>query len=129
MNWPDVVAALVAEVDGDAAILALLGGSPRLYPSDDPHAGALPSLAYTVVVDRDGENVDALDIQWDIFGSEDTVASLYPLLKARVSSRRTRTIGGIAIWMDRIAGRVHPAPEAGTAHYSFDVRYSTAHGD
>lgn len=128
MNWPEVVALLVAEVDADPEILAALGGVPRLYPSDDPHAGALPSLAYTVIVDDDGENADTLDIQWDIFGREEEVATLYGLLKRRVTSRSPRTLGGVALWMDYAGGRSHPAPEPGTAHYSFDARYSTAHG-
>lgn len=128
MKWPEVVTALVTALEADAELLATLGGSPRIYPSDDPHAGALPSVAYTLITDTEAENFEDVRLQWDVFGTADEVVTIERRLRALVASRSPGVIGGLAMFAVFLSGRSLPAPEPGTAHRSFDVLYSPFFG-
>lgn len=127
MRWGEVVEALIAELEADASLLALLGGESRIYPSDDPHAGSLPSIGYTVVTDEEEENLESVRIQWDIFGTEPEVLAIERILRPLVTSRYPKTVQGLAMFLIPLAGRTLPSPEPGTAHRTFDAIYQPAY--
>jgi hypothetical protein len=122
MRYPEVVAALVAEIQADSAIISALGGN-RIYPSDDAHAGSVPSIGYTEITDTEDENFEDIRIQWDVFGTDAQVVTIERLLRARVTSRSPKTVQGVAMWMVFIAGRRIPAAEPGLKHRTFDASY------
>lgn len=126
MRWPEVVEALVTELEADADLTTALGGQ-RIYPSDDPHAGSLPSIGYTVITDEEDENLESVRIQWDVLGLESEVVTIERLLRAKVTNRNPVTVQGLAMLMIPLAGRTPPASGPGTTHRTFDALYQPAY--
>lgn len=121
MRWDAAIAAMLARVEADADLLALLGGLKvfRTVELRDPQP---TQVAYTVITSPRGENQEDVLVQWDVW-APDTAALV-------AIERRLRTLLHRQIWADvpgvgqmafqYVDRRDHDDSEPGIAHSSLD---------
>lgn len=127
MRWPQVMDALVARLDGDAALDALLGGSHTYAIADVKEGPRVPSIGYTIATNPLDENTDDMIVQWDWWArTEIDSIDIERRLRALLTARIAVEVAGLWITMVFRDARPHPYPSPGVRHHSMDVRYSVA---
>lgn len=96
MRWPDVVLAIIAEVEADAVLSALFpDGVHRAEDRDF----VVPSLTWSLISDVEEENFNPLRIQFDVFTRTDAEQAAAEAAIRRLLHRDTPTvIGDVPMW-------------------------------
>ena len=96
MRWPDVVLAIIAEVEADAVLSALFPDG--VHRAEDRNF-VVPSLVWSLISDVEDENFNPLRIQFDVFTRTDTEQAAAEAALRRLLHRDTPTvIGGVPMW-------------------------------
>ena len=130
MRWDSVIAAAVAALEADAALVAALGGTAAI---DDAYAIrdlVIPSVTWTLVSDVEGESLDRIVVQWDIWARPDGVnsarrnaATIERRIRHVLHADVFRTLGGIYMATLYEDGRDHGDPDPEVVHRSVDIRF------
>jgi len=104
MRWPEVVLAIIAEVEGDAVLSALF---PDAVYRDTDRNLDVPSLTWSLISDVEEERFNPLRIQFDIFVRTDSEQAAAEAALRRLLHRDVPTvIGGVPMW-SQYASRVN----------------------
>lgn len=123
MKWADALRALLGRAEGDAALMAALGG-PHIYRSGTHRKPRIPSVEYTVVVSTLSEAMEPVLSQWDIFAeSEAQLLAIEKRLRRLFHWGGWRRVGSVSMSSTYEDSRGHPEPEPGRLHRSIDFRH------
>lgn len=123
MRWPAALAALVARLEGDAELVAALGGEPRIYPAEDPHAASVPSVWWQRVSEPDAENWEEPLIQWSWLAREADAVTIERRLRALLYAEVAFEVGGVWLIATLEDVRSFPGEQTGTVEVQMDIRY------
>lgn len=130
MKWPAVVEALLARLEADAALLALIGSVAAITQQEDGRELRVPSVEYLIVSDAEVETTERVLVQWDLFGrTTEAAVDLERRLRQLLTARMPVSVGGVAMWMLYQGSRTHADAGRGVKHRSFDVLYMPAGED
>jgi hypothetical protein len=123
MRWPDVADAVIAALEADDDVAAIVGGSIYLQGNRE---WEVPSVTMVLIADTEEERFAPVEYQLDLYTK--TMPSLVMLEAAvrRVLHHDVHTeVGGLRMWSEFTAGRSFFGPE--TDQYfrrSLDFRFT-----
>ncbi|HEY8504974.1 MAG TPA: hypothetical protein VIL46_10355 [Gemmataceae bacterium] len=123
MTWDAAISALLAELQADAELIALLGG-PHIYRSSEIRELRVPSVTYTIVSAPPTETTLSILTQWDVFaGSLDQLVAIERRLRRLLHWVGWRDVGGVSMSSVYVDSRDHRPPGPGRWHRSLDFRH------
>ena len=124
MMWDVVVSAWVALLEGDAALVAALGGE-HVYPAQASRKVRIPSVEWSLVGDREEESFNPITLQADYFAKSVAQAVVIERRIRQLTHRDTsRELGGHRMWTRYLDSRSHDYPaEPGVVHRSLDFLF------
>lgn len=96
----EVMEAVIAQLKGDATLVAQLGGDPHIYRNRSRATIITPSVVYAVLYNQVEENYAPVTFQFDVWGTSYEQAielerSLYRILHSDLP----QTIRGVKMWV------------------------------
>lgn len=139
MRADDVIQAFVAALEGDSALMALVGthpltGAPNIFRAGANREPQIPSVEWRRVSDTLAENTEPMLFQFDVWAKAGAGRQAYSnamAIEARLRAVLHRdganlTLGGIPMLASLDDSRDHEDPEPGVVHTSLDFRFEPA---
>lgn len=126
MMWDEILPLWVALLNGDAELVAELGGE-RIYPAQSARPVEIPSVEYTLPFsDVEEENFNPFTVQMDYWARGVPSAAVIERRIRAITHRDTaREIEGYRLWTQYQDSRSHEYPaELGVVHRSLDFRFT-----
>lgn len=123
MKWDDVLAAVIAALRADSALMTALGGA-RIVPMESGVERKVPDLRYTLIFDREEEVMNPILVQFDYWAKDRAQAVVIESrLRTIVGARVRRTLGGVEMATLYEDSRDGTDPQPGVVHRSLDFRF------